>query len=99
MLNDDIVSHGLLAQCLRELVGHGGDFRHELRKTLEELLSLSVEVGEENRPNPGYVEFIAWKGAISDRVSRALDLVDRITGPDQEFAYWLCLSKNIDRFE
>jgi hypothetical protein len=67
---------------------------------LTELLSSgSVDVGEAKLSSPEYVEFMAWKGTVEERVERASAAIDAAHGPDKEFAYWLCLRRNVDRFE
>ena len=99
-LNHDMVSHGWLVQCVKQ--DKTGNEPLHLRVTgiLEELLmSEKVEIGETRLSSSDYVEFIAWKGSISQRISRANEAVERTSGPDKEFAYWLCLRKNADRFE
>jgi hypothetical protein len=63
------------------------------------LLSGDVEIGVAKEARPDYVEFIAWKGALAQRIARALRAVDDAAEGDQDFAYWLCLRDNIDRFE
>jgi len=101
MLDTDIVSRGLIAQCVKT----AGE--HDLHlpagnegKVLSELLeSDKVEIGVPVQARPDYLEFIAWRGTVDDRVSRALELVANAIGHDKEFAYWLCLRKNVDRYE
>ncbi len=102
MLNDDIVSHGFFAQCLAPdpAERRGIVFDLKMRDQLAELLSSGkVEIGETKVPRPDYVEFVAWRGTIDARVARAMNAVDTASGPDKEFAYWLCLRENVDRFE
>ena len=48
---------------------------------------------------PDYVEFVAWNGSVEERVNRAVKAVAAASGPDKEFADWLCLRENVDRFE
>jgi hypothetical protein len=100
MLNDDLVSHGFLAQYLACSDRFVSSSDTGLRNLLAELLSSGkVEIGEARQSTPGYVEFIAWKGTVAERVNRAQDSVDSAEGGDKEFAYWLCLRENVDRFE
>ncbi len=100
LLNDDMVSHGLLVQCIEEVKS-----TYELQKlcvndVLEELLlSEKVEIGIAKIATSNYVEFIAWKGTVGERVSRAIETIHTVSDTDREFAYWLCLRKNVDRFE
>ena len=99
LLQDDILSHGLLVQCVEQ--GERGDkaTMSALKDVLAELLSDEVEIGSAKSTANDYVEFIAWKGNVSERIDRAIECVDKAVGPDKEFAYWLCLRKNIDRYE
>lgn len=102
LLNDDMVSHGLLAQCVDQDKSVGRDGRKlEWREVIEELLSeKKVEIGVAKIASSlDHVEFIAWKGTIGERIARAVESVESIAGPDREFAYWLCLPENVDRFE
>jgi hypothetical protein len=100
MLNDDIVSHGLLAQCVEQF---GSDAIHpqvRVKDLLEELLtSGKVDIGVARLASPDFVEFVAWKGSVVERTSRAMDAVAAASGANKEFAYWLCLRQNVDRFE
>ena len=36
---------------------------------------------------------------LGDKVERAIDAVLNTEDRDREFAYWLCLTRNIDRYE
>lgn len=51
------------------------------------------------RANSDFVKFIAWRGTVEERVSRAMESVATAIGADKEFAYWICLRENIDGFE
>jgi hypothetical protein len=100
MLRDDIVSHGIVAQCLPQSGLGSKPLDNRIKSALIELLSSgSVDVGEAKLSPAEHVEFIAWKGSVEERVQRALDAVDAAGGPDKEFAYWLCLRGNVDRTE
>src|SRR5262249_51795745 len=99
MLRDDMVSHGFFVQCISD---GGGDCSLQSRERilLAELLSSGkVEIGAAKLAKPDYVEFVAWTGTIEDRISRAMNAVSNAVGPDKEFAYWLCLRENVDRYE
>lgn len=99
LLNDDIVSHGLLVQHTRE-AQEGVDTLHlSWKDILQDLLQSEVEIGDAKATSHDYVEFIAWTGSVDQRVSRAEAAVENASASDKEFAYWLCLRKNIDRFE
>jgi hypothetical protein len=95
MLNEDMVSHGWLVQCLEQ----GGQSPLDWTPVVTELLSGDVEIGETRLASSNYVEFIAWRGTIGARVSRAAERVESLADSDREFAYWLALRKNVDHFE
>jgi len=100
MLDDDMVSHGLISQCLEQTKSSATPLEKRLESALTELLaSGNVEIGVAKMTTPDYVEFTAWNGTVEERVGRAVDAVDAANGPDKEFSYWLCLRKNVDRFE
>lgn len=100
LLNDDMVSHGLLVQCIGEEKSTDQSRKLSMNDVLEELLlSEKVEIGIAKMSAPNYVEFIAWKGTVGKRVSRAIETAYSVSVPDREFAYWLCLRENVDRFE
>ncbi len=100
MLEDDMLSHGLVAQCVEESNTESNGLDVQVKSVLEELLTPgNVEVGVAHLATPQYVEFVAWKGSVAERVGRAMDAVAAASEPDKEFAYWLCLHENVDRFE
>ncbi len=99
LLSDDIVSYGLLVQCIEQERARAAGAQPELKDVLEELLSGNVEIGVARSASPDHVEFIAWKGTIGKRLARAAESVENLSGPDREFAYWLCLREHVDRFE
>jgi hypothetical protein len=100
LLEDDMVSHGFLAQCLSQADFVGTASETRLEEALKDVLATKkVEIGLAKRTTPDYVEFVAWKGTIDERVKRALEAVANAGGSDKEFAYWLCLRENVDRFE
>lgn len=100
ILNDDIMQHGLLVQCVEDARSGGEGLKWNWKDVLEELLlKHEVEIGETNLKSADYVEFIAWRGNLNERLSRAVECINQATGYDKEFAYWICLRKNIDRYE
>ena len=100
LLDDDIMSHGFLAQCIEQADGGGAPLQDQLKNTLINLLSSGrVEIGFARLARPDYVEFVAWRGSVDDRVARAFKAVEVASDPDKEFAYWLCLQEKADRFE
>lgn len=100
MLEDDMVSHGFLVQYLNQADGGKRGSEHRLPETLKTLLGTGkVEIGVAKMTTPDYVEFVAWKGTTDERVDRALEAVAESNGVDKEFAYWLSLRENVDRFE
>jgi hypothetical protein len=100
LLADDIVSHGLIAQSINQFNAEGQEPQLQLDDVLKELLSSGiVEIGMAKKVATDYVEFVAWKGTVVERVLRAKDSVNATTDLDREFAYWVCLQENVDRFE
>ena len=100
MLNDDMLSHGLFAECVGGTQCTHPTTPERLEIVLTQLLeSGDVEVGSTRLSTPDYVEFIAWIGSVNARVERAMDAVRSAVGHDKEFAYWLCKRNNVDYFE
>ena len=97
-LTVDIVSFGELRQLVRS------DVEEELvdktvETVLDELLKSDVEIGQAFNVDGKYVKFVAWRGDGGDRVKRALIEVSNSAASDREFAFWLCLKKNVDEYE
>ena len=100
MLNSDMVSRGLITQCLEESKNGLTLTSSQEGEVLSQLLaSDGISIGVPKQLRPDYIEFVGWMGTVEDRVRRAMDAVDNAVGHDKEFAYWLCLRKNVDRFE
>ena len=100
MLKQDLVSSGIIAQLIEDEQTGGIAPRGRLKQMLSELLSSGrIEVGGAKLAGPDYVEFVAWNGTCDDRVTRAIDAVSNAISQDKEFAFWLCLRENVDRFE
>lgn len=100
LLSEDMVSHGLLAQCVEQTDDCDMPLQTRLKSTLVDLLSSGkVEIGSAHLARPDYVEFVAWQGAVDERVRRAIEAVRVTSDADKEFAYWLCLREKVDRFE
>jgi hypothetical protein len=100
ILKDDMLSHGLFSQYLNQFNQNAKPFEKlNLSDVLSELLkSEKIDIGNAV-VTADHVEFVAWKGTIKERVDRSRKAVLNATGPDKEFAYWLCLRDNVDRFE
>ncbi|WP_338285226.1 hypothetical protein [Luteolibacter sp. LG18] len=100
MLRDDMVGSGFLVQWITHHQGAGESLQDCVNRTLGELLSSGqVEIGVAQSAEPDYVEFVAWRGSVEERVSRAMETVLAAADRDKAFAYWLCLRENVDRFE
>jgi len=95
LLHEDMVSHGQLVQCIEQQGGPAPNWKD----VVAALLSCEVEMGEAKLASTDYVEFIAWTGTVDERVLRAAQRVASLASRDREFAYWLALRKNVDRFE
>jgi hypothetical protein len=98
-LNDDLLSHGWIVQCVNEANGRRSGLELHWKDVVGELLSAEIEIGDTRIASPRYVEFVAWRGTISQRIVRAEERVKNSLPSDREFAYWLCLRKNVDRYE
>lgn len=99
LLRADMLSYGVLEQQLRNSVGCEQGVE-DLDSLLERLLSAGdVEIGTARLANPAYVEFLAWTGSIESRIERAHRAVEGAEVKEKPFAYWLCLKKNVDRYE
>ena len=99
-LNDDIIYHGWLVQCVEQNIDADEKSLLGWKEVLKQLLMLGkVEIGEAKIASPDYVEFIAWKGTVEERIARAVEEVDAANAYDRPFAYWICLRENVDRFE
>jgi len=98
-LSDDMVSHGLLVQFVQQTEDRRSGPPLNWKEILRELLSDGVEIGTARKKTPDYVEFIAWRGSIDERIARAEKSVRDSSDFDKEFAYWLALRKNVDRYE
>lgn len=97
-LKEDLIYHGWLEQCVKQRVGKGTPVSLYVRKVLQELLkSGEVEIGV-TELSPDHLKFVPWKGTVEERVSRALEEVDRWSDDVKPYAYRLCLRKNIDRY-
>ena len=96
-LNDDLVDYGFFVQSLNdETKATGTQFNWP--DVLRELLLGDVEIGDTDG-SPTYVAFLAWRGSVDARVARAMKCVADADPFDRPFAFWLCLRKNIDRYE
>jgi hypothetical protein len=100
LLNDDFVTHGQIAHGVAQDASSNSATMSGIREVLFELLQTgTVEIGNTYAKGQSYVEFVAWKGSLEEKVARAIQAVAAASGHDKEFAYWLCLRENVDRFE
>jgi hypothetical protein len=98
MLHSDLVQHSWVTQVVKNC-GEGDDGT-DVRSVLQELLtSRHVEIGMATSQGAAYVEFMAWQGTVNERIDRAIEAAAVAAGADKEFAYWLCLTQNVDRWE
>lgn len=101
MLRDgpDMVDRGFLIQCIAER-GGSQPLKSRVETVLADLISSgNVEIGVTTELRPGVSEFVAWRGTVQERIRRAQDATSAAVGHDQDFAYWLCLRDNVDRYE
>jgi hypothetical protein len=100
LMNDDMVSHGLLEQCLVQANSGNELSSHGVSMAIKELLDTGkVAIGSARMIRPDYVEFVGLNGVTDAKIQRAMEAVKAASGPDKEFAYWLCLVDDVDRFE
>lgn len=100
MLENDIVSYGHLLQAVKSNLKDFGSYDQGIQFVLEELLRPgNVEIGNTVLADRNYVEFIAWKGTVPERIARANETIRNAKVADREFAYWLCFRQNVDRYE
>jgi len=100
LLEHDLLHAGMLSQLLGEAQGSLRETEDRIRTLLRELLEGDeVQIGNTTLRDPEYVAFTAWSGTISERVDRAFGEVGRHEGQGEAFAYWLCLTRNVDTFE
>ena len=100
LLSHDAVSHGWIAQTVAEGTNLDVPLREQITTLLTTLLDSGlVDVGTLREASHDRLEFVAWSGSTQARVSKALDNADQACDADKEFAYWLCLRQNVDRFE
>ncbi len=99
MMSNDILIHGLLNDYVNSNAGNK-DWESNIKNILDLLLnSGKVQIGSVSCVTSGCVEFVAWNGTTESRVNRAMIAIRDSREQDREFAYWLCLSGNVDRFE
>jgi hypothetical protein len=100
LANDDMISHGLVTQFLKQIDTSANPSEKRVKDALKEILATGkIEMGTTKMTTSDYVEFVAWNGTIEERINRAIEAVATVNGPDKEFAYWLCLRENVDCFE
>ena len=97
-LNDFLVYHELMAQIVKNASPENGP-QLNWQDVLEELLLGEVEIGNIKLKTPDYTEFIAWKGTVNERISRAVECVNNKDPSDPGFSYYIGLRKNVDRYE
>jgi hypothetical protein len=86
MLGNDMVSRGLVAQCIRESDESQSISAEKECGLLRNLLtSKIIEIGTPRLLNSDYVEFAAWVGPVEDRVCREMEAVAKEIGHDKEF--------------
>ncbi len=101
MLQDDMLNHADLVHYVRYRCGDDVDTVREVASVLEHVLQTGeIEIGNARLiPTRDYVEFVAWRGTVQDRVKRALEAVEAADEMDKHFAYWLTFRRNVDRYE
>jgi len=94
LLESDMVYYGQIARCV------DSQDNSSVSQLIHALLcDRNVEIGSVRLRDREYVEFVGWIGTINERIQRATRTVQATEPQDREFVYWLCLRKNVDRFE
>ncbi len=85
-LHEDLLNHGWVEQAVKLRLGKDAPISLYVQAILEEMLkSGEVEIGETRagrRQGRDYLEFIAWRGTVEERIARAMKEVERWSGPD-----------------
>ena len=97
-LNYDIVCHELIVQCIKSKSPTNGP-QLSWKDVLKKLLSDQVEIGEAKLKTPDILEFIAWRGSVSERISRAVECVNKAISSSTVYPYCICLRECVDRYE
>jgi len=68
---------------------------------LSQILEMdNIEIGETwSNPDEKFVYFLAWKGSISEKISRLKERESKGDEIDKYYAAWLCLKSNVNKFE
>jgi len=98
-LERDIVSYAELRQITRDSSPDGNDPTCSLEIIIAGLLDEGVQIGNALDIEGAKVKFVAWKGNVGERVSRACSELKSCAERDRDFAFWFCLSSNVDEFE
>jgi hypothetical protein len=99
-LGSDIVSYAELRQICATSRLDNVQLGDAVRSTLSELIRSGVEIGNAKAKGNDYVAFTAWGGTTEQRIERAFKGIGHQTLPaDSGFAFWLCLTENIDARE
>jgi hypothetical protein len=98
-LQNDLVSYDELRQLVICNLPNDVAESIAVEVVVRNLLAEDVQIGHTLNADGKYVKFVAWKGSISERIERARREAESAEECNREFAYWLCLSKNVDEYE
>jgi len=98
-LDIDLVSNGWLLQTAKDFLPKGIELPVFMEKVIIELIAAGIEIGETYNIDGKYVKFIAWRGDVGQRVTRARRVVTSTQERDRDFAFWMCLPANVDEYE
>jgi hypothetical protein len=98
-LQDDLVSVGELRQIIADTLAEKVAAPDFMTQLIRHLLAKGVEIGDARNIDVNYVKFIAWKGSITDRSERAFRQAECLDEVDRDYAFWLCLERNVDEYE
>jgi hypothetical protein len=98
-LQSDLVSAQEFLQILRDEGLDSNPRGLPFRAVLQQLLEADVHVGSVRNCDGKYVHFVAWKGTVAERCSRAILGMCSTSEGVADYCFWLCLDRNVDSFE
>jgi hypothetical protein len=99
-LETDILDFGFFAQMVSGAGAYNDEMRRDVVFTHLESVLKDDRVAIGNAVDTGgYVAFISWRGTSDENLKRARSKVESLSNFERGFAFWLCLKKNVDKYE
>jgi hypothetical protein len=101
-LHEDLCSYSWFKQTVKSHLRSDKDLVSFEKEVIAVLLASEVEIGQALpavRNAEKFVKFVAWKGTISEKITRAYDLLEKQSQLDREWAFVFCLKLNVDEYE